>query len=1418
MDRHINQQLIQVVARTRRLRRWTAMSVLWCILALAAAGAWFGSLAPSVVGSVVIGVLAVGCVGTLWLWRPTGISPAEQLEVARAVENTFPDLEQRLITVVEQTPDVTSGGYSYLQQQLATEVRCHSYGHEWTSCIPLNRIMSRMLLAFAAIGMTLFIAGRMHATQPEPLIAQVDSQAIPDADLGQEGSRFVVSVDPGNAEVERGTSLTIVAKFDGPLPSSISMLQAGAGIQATSIPMQQSLDEPLFGVRLPSVKAPFEYRVQFDDETSETFQVNVFELPRVEQVDARVEFPTYAGMPAELIEDTWQIAAVEGSTAVLVCRLNKEIASGFLVSESDERFELKLADGSFNGKPEASASVQLVEAGSDTDGSDDLRTASVDGDGPSNVANADVSGLPLNDDVFYVARVPVTKSMRLRFDLADDKGRKNREDDEFLIDALPNRPAEITLTFPAKDVRVSPIEELQLEATVWDDFGLRDHGIILAVADDADRTISLGEEASAREQHQLAHLVEMELTGAEPDQLVSYYFFADDVAADGTTRRTLSDMFFAEVRHFEEIFREGQAPPGGQQQQQQQQQQGGKNAQQAEKLAELQKQIITATWNIIRRETKPEVSSSFADDTQLLIESQQQALEQLAELAEKLKDGASKKYAQQAAEAMTSAAGELQQAIDGSAAAPLSPAMKFERSAYQTLLKLRAREHEVTKQQGGGGGSGGAQGGSKQQMQQLELDNKKNRYEAESQAGQKQTAQQQQQNKETLQALNRLRELARRQGDLNEKLRELEHALREAETDEEREEIERQLKRLRDEQRDLLKDVDELRNRMDKPENQQQMTDSKRQLENTRSRVRQTSEALEKGQLSQALNSGKRAERELEDLRDDMRQKAAGQFGDAMRDLRDQAREIGERQDRIAEQLKGDEPDPDERRSLRSGQDRDTVQKDLDDQKKQLDNVLNQMREVVEKAETAEPLLARELYDAVRKTRADRPGDALDESRNLVRRGLVDQASEAEQRAHEGIDRLQKGIERAAESVLGNELETLRRAQQQLADAADSVETELAQADPSQARPARDGEGESNPSASGEARSDTLNPDGSEPGTQSNPEGQEGQPGQSKPGEQQPGQPGEQGNPDGQQGTNQNPQGNQKPSGQPGEQKPGEQNPGDQKPGEQKGSQPGEGSKPGEQSGGQKPGEGKPGQPQERKGDCQQPQSGQPSQSPNGQQPGQNPSQQQPSNSPSEQQKGSQPGGQKPGQSPSSQTSQSPGSQSPGQTPSESQSQSDSQSQSPGGGRGQGNQRQQPGLRQSPNQQPGPRQETASNQGGNQSGPGNPLTGRGFQEWSDQLRNIEEMVDDPKLRAEVAQVREAARSMRVEFKRHSKEPEWDLVRTKILEPLTELQQRVREEIARRESPDSLVPIDRDPVPDRYADLVRRYLERVGSGK
>jgi hypothetical protein len=52
----------------------------------------------------------------------------------------------------------------------------------------------------------------------------------------------------------------------------------------------------------------------------------------------------------------------------------------------------------------------------------------------------------------------------------------------------------------------------------------------------------------------------------------------------------------------------------------------------------------------------------------------------------------------------------------------------------------------------------------------------------------------------------------------------------------------------------------------------------------------------------------------------------------------------------------------------------------------------------------------------------------------------------------------------------------------------------------------------------------------------------------------------------------------------------------------------------------------------------------------------------------------------------------------------------------------------------------------------------------------------------------------------------------------ISDPLQQLSQRVNEELLRRQSQEALVPIDRDPVPPEYAEQVRRYYERLGSGR
>ncbi len=112
-----------------------------------------------------------------------------------------------------------------------------------------------------------------------------------------------------------------------------------------------------------------------------------------------------------------------------------------------------------------------------------------------------------------------------------------------------------------------------------------------------------------------------------------------------------------------------------------------------------------------------------------------------------------------------------------------------------------------------------------------------------------------------------------------------------------------------------------------------------------------------------------------------------------------------------------------------------------------------------------------------------------------------------------------------------------------------------------------------------------------------------------------------------------------------------------------------------------------------------------------------------------------------------------------------------------------------------------------------------PITGEGFREWSDALRDVEELLGDPELRWQATEIRNSARDMRSEFKRHSAEPTWSEVEDLIADPLRKLQRTVSEELLRRVADKSaIVPIDRDPVPAQFSGAVQEYFENLGKGQ
>ena len=1268
-DPRLLRKVDQVVDRLRRLRRLRVQSVGWIVLALV-----LMAVAYFLDRGLVLATLGIGVVSVLLVGRLAGRQrDSDRAEAVLLIEQQYPDLDARLVTALQQIPKSGSWNFSFLQSELLSEVFAQLRGQNWVRSVPRSRVVAAQ--TGHLLGISLFILGAMAAwniaPQDRPLL-QGKFAGGPTTE--STSAEWEILVEPGNVELERGTSLVVVARFPGQIPAAAELIAVDQDGETTRVPLRKSLEDPMFGGRIATVERDLTYHISFDGQKSEEFQVSTFIYPDLLRADIQLNYPEYTNLDPKLIEDARRVTLVEGSSLDLTCLLNKPVQSARLLPiESD------------NQRPQ-----QRDLAVRETDES--MRVGS------------------------WVAVLP--GEQRYELELIDHDGRRNRERAEFRITVLPNQTPDLKVSFPSKDLRASPLQELVLNAEARDDFGLTNLGLTFERPDGTEETIEFGKTAAPDQLVMADHMVPLASLDVQPDDLVSYYFFADDVGPDGQPRRSFSDIFFAEIRPFEEIFRQAPAAPRQPQQQQQQQQESPTG-----NLLELQRQVVTGAWNVLRQNRGDFLSSTFAEDVTVLAESQEQIQQLATQVVAEIEDAIMKRYGEEAVEYMGQAAKHFATATSDTSREAVVEGRAAAQQAYQALLHLRARETNVANAQTPGSGS------MQQQLQALKLKNDRDRYETERQAQQ----QQENANREDLQVLNRLKELARRQEDLNNRIRELQNALRQAESEEERRELERQLKRLQQEQQELLRNLDEVRERMSREENRERMADARQQAEEARERVVRASEALEQGEMQQALAEGTRAERELNELREDFRKQTAGQFDEAIRELRREVRELSDEQNKIANQLGNPNGENAERQrpSLRDdpANPREDVADQLQQQSQKLDGILERAQQLVVDSETSEPLLSNTLYETLRELPEYQPKEALDNAARMMRFGIDSQARDLERQARRGIDHLQEGIEEAARGLLGSDEEALRLAREELEQLTEAIRQELDQNDPQSG---------SNGSQQGQNGEQPGEQDGQQPGQQ----GGNGQPSDEQRESQQSGSG--QGQPSDQE--NQNGQGQQGQRGQQGEGQEGE---GQQGEGQQGDGEQGQGNGQGQQSeqqGGQGQGQGQ------------------------GQQPGENPGQ--------------------------------------GQGQGQQQNQNGQ-----GGGQGGGQ-----------NQDQNPQQVTdalrsffnAGSSGGGRggTGPSAPLTGTEYQEWSDRMRDLEEMLVTPELRAQAAAIRERARQERIDLVRHSEPPNWQLVRTSIYEPMLELQTLINEELSRRNPQRQLVPIDRDPVPDKYADLVREYYEQL----
>jgi len=930
IEKSLRKGLRPVVNRRKKLLLLRRLSIYWLIAALAGIALIAANRLWGWYWPIAIWALLIstGLVSILAWYRSSRFEP-DYKRIAQTIEEQNPDLKATLLTAIEQEPEESFGQLGYLQERVIGEALTHAKNHDWAQSVSQKTLMLARCSQIAALLLLIFVISKLS-----PSLSFTSTNKNRSAKKG-----YNISVSPGDTTVELGTAVVITARFEGRLPQEAKLLIGPSPEDTQEIQLKRSLEDPVFGGIISEVNSDMLYHIEYADKHTRDYKITAYEHPLLQRADAKIVYPSYTNLPEKVIKDTRQIGVLEGSQVTLSFTVNKTVDTARLVAKDGSALDL-----------------------------------TIDGVHPN----------------IYTTSLSPFESQRYELKLVDAQGLANKVPPRFIIDVLKNMPPELKPTFPNRDLEASPLEELAFEAEVSDDYGITAHGLSYTLAGTQSKDINLGQSVPSNQKQKSEYLLELEEHNAQPDQLLTYSFWAEDIGPDGNIRRTSSDLYFTEIRPFEEIFRENQSFQDQNNQQQRENQQQGQQGNQGEELIQLQKQIISATWNIKRQADQSGSVDEQKEDLDLVRQSQDDALQQARGSLAEAEDPADIQALQDASKHMEQSLEHLTEAAENTSATELTPALGAEQSAYQELLKLREREHEVARSRNAQQNSNRNSARSQQQLQQLELQQREDRYETQRLA----QSQQQETQREDIQVLNRLRELARRQNEMTNRLREAEAALREAQTEQQRQEISRELKRLREEQIETLRDVDELRQRMESPQNRQRMADATEQLNESRSRIQQSAEDMEDGMVSDAVTSTTRAQRELEQMRDEFQRRTSGQFSEQMRNMREQAQQLDERQNQIAEEMR-QQAESEQRTLDESGVNRELADR-IEQQRENMEELLDQMKDVSEQSENSEPLLSRRLYDTLRQASTENVDRALEATGEALRRNFLPQARQIE--------------------------------------------------------------------------------------------------------------------------------------------------------------------------------------------------------------------------------------------------------------------------------------------------------------------------------------------------------------------------------------------------------------------------------------
>lgn len=763
---------------------------------------------------------------------------------------------------------------------------------------------------------------------------------LPRAAEGTEGAALRVEVTPGSVTVPRGADQKVALRAVGFEPGQAEIAVRSASDSAFQrMPMLQG-PEGGWEITLFEVGEATEYYVQADGIRSGVFRIDVSEVPYVDRLDLELIFPAYTGLPPRRVEDGGDVAALPGTRVRVRAQPTRAVAGGRIVLD----------------------------------------------DGRAVALNADSAGA-------LTGEFRVRRTGYYHLELAQAGGDPTLGSPQYLIDALEDAAPTVSFVTPGRDTKVTSVDEVFLEARAEDDFGVASLELVYSVNGQPERSVPLYAArplAEVSAGHTL-YLEEMEL---QPGDFISYYARAADNRPGEGRGVTVSDIYFMEIRPFGRNYRQAEQGGGGGGGMQG----GGGSGGVDGELSQRQREIIAGTFNLIRdRETYSE--KEFQEHLVTLRQAQDRLREQVVTLAQRMRNrGVVQDTAfARIAETLPRAAAEMEAASGRLGARSPQEALPPEQRALQQLQRAEAIYRDVQVAMGGAAADGGGGTPNAEDLADLfglELDKLQNQYETV------QRGERQEQRQEVDEALERLRELARRQEQENERLRQA-LAQREQRGGSDGS-GQRQLARQTEEEARRLE-------RLGREQSRPDLVEAARRLQEAAESMRRAASSArsgDQGAAGDALERLREAQRRLQ------RQQARG-VQEGVRDAVQQADRLAAEQREISREMQGLPGSEGERaRQARELIDRKDRQAGaIGDLQRQLDRLATEARGESEEA-------ARELREAARSIRENRLEERVRQSRLGAQRGASqDFVRRAEDQISEGLDELREQLAEASEAV-----------------------------------------------------------------------------------------------------------------------------------------------------------------------------------------------------------------------------------------------------------------------------------------------------------------------------------------------------------------------------------------------------------------